>query len=304
MSTAYAVLPIPFQPSLLISTTAPEPNPLWVSGTSYKKGDKVVWVHPEGLAIVYYIYESLISTNTVEPGTDELSWLDVGPCNKCAMFDSRISTQTVAASPLVVVLEPGDIVSNLGLLGLIGNHLKVEMLIGGTVIYTHEEDLNGANIDDWWDYYFAPDEQVTVALIEDLPLYYDAQIRITLTGIGNVAIGHCIFGTRQDMGEMSLGARSTLIDYSRKETDAFGSTTFVERGYADEFSGQLLIENGQLNSFKRLTRKLRATPTLYVGSSDPRYRELFVTFGWLRRSDPVVAYPEHSLIDIEVGALT
>lgn len=304
MTTAYAVQPIAFQPAMLVSTTAIEPNPLWVSGTSYAKGAKVTWEHPDGLAIVYHVYESLISSNTTIPGTDPLAWLDLGPCNKCAMFDSRISTRTEGASPLVVVLEPGDITSNLGLLGLTGTHLQVEMLVGGSVVYSVEEDLQGAEISDWWAYYFTPDEQITLAVFDSLPAYYNQQLRITLTGFGTVGIGHCIFGSRQDLGDMQYGATASLTDYSRKETDEFGVTTFVQRDYADEFSGQLMVPNNQLNSVKRVLRRLRATPTLYVGSSDERFRELFVAFGWMRSHRVAVPYPNESLLDIEIGALT
>lgn len=303
-SPAYAVLPIPFQPSLLVSTTATEPSPLWVLGTSYAKGVKVVWPHPDGLAIVYHIYESLVSANTVEPGTDELSWLDIGPCNKCAMFDSKISTRTEAASPLVVVLQPGDITSNLALLNLVGTHVKLEMLVAGEVVYTVEKELIGGDLSDWWDYYYRPDEQVTLAIFDALPLYYNQQLRLTLIGSGTVGIGHCIFGTRQDLGDMGYGATAALVDYSRKETDTFGNTSFVERSYADEFSGQLMVKNSQLNSIKRLLRRLRATPTVYVGSDDPRYQELFVAFGWMRSHRIAVPYPNDSLLDIEIGALT
>lgn len=303
MSTMYAVQPIAFAPAQLISTTATDPNPLWAAGP-YAKGDKVLHPHPDGLAIVYHIYESLIDNNTVEPGADAVSWLDVGPCNKCAMFDAKVSTQTTAASPLVVTIQPGDCTSNIGLLNLVGDSLTVEMLVGGVVEYTNTLSLQGAQIDDWWAYYLTPDEQVTQAIINDLPLYLNHQIRITLTGPGTVAIGHCVYGTRQDLGDMQYGATATLVDYSGKTTDTWGTTAFVQRDYADEFSGQLLVKNTQLNSVKRLLRRLRATPTLYVGSEDERFRELFVAFGWIRSHRIAVPYPNESLLDVEIGALT
>lgn len=303
-SMMYAVQPLAFNPAMLASTTAIEQNPLWDPGVTYPKDAMVVWVHADGAAVIYYIYQSLVSNNATEPGTDLLAWLEIGPCNKCAMFDGRVSTRTEAVSPLVVVLEPGDITSNLGLLNLIGNSLTVEMLVGGEVIYTQTVSLLGAEISDWWSYYFTPDEQVTLALFDSLPAFYNQQLRITLTGLGTVAIGHCVFGTRQDIGELQYGAQANVVDYSRKVTDEFGVTSFVERDYADEFSGQLLVQNAQLSSIKRLLRRLRATPTLYVGSSDERFRELFVAFGWVRSHRIAVPYTNESLLDIEIGALT
>lgn len=304
MSQMYAVQPVPFAPSMLVSTTATDPNPLWVSGTSYAKNARVLWVHPDGVAVVYHVFESLVSSNTTEPGTDPLAWLDVGPCNKCAMFDSRVSTQTTAASPLVVVLQPGSLCTNLALLNLVGQSVTVEVLVSGVVVYAKTISLQGAYIADWLDYYFKPPEQITVALFDDLPLYAAPQIRITLTGTGTVACGHCVFGARKDLGDLQLGAQAQLVDYSRKETDEFGETTFVQRDYADEFSGQLLTDNSQINSVKRTLRTLRATPTLFVGVADERFAELFVAFGWVRSHRIAVQYPMHALIDLEIGALT
>jgi len=298
--TMYVVKPIKFTPSMLVSTTALEPTPLWVSGTSYAKNAEVIHSDLDGNVRKW---KSLVNSNTATPGTSE-NWLDIGPCNKCAMFDSMISTQTVAASPLVVVLEPGDVISNLALLNMIGNEVTVEMLVDGEVVYENTQSLQGAEIASWWDYYFVEDEQISQITISDLPLFYAPQIRITVTGTGNVAVGHTVFGPRFEIGCLSLGATSGIIDYSKKITDEFGTTEFVERAFADEFSGQVLVENSQLNSLKRKLRELRATPTLWVGTDDETYRETLVVFGWYRQHRIAINYPAHSLIDFEIEGLT
>jgi hypothetical protein len=296
----YVVKPIQFTPSMLVSTTALEPTPLWVSGTSYAKDAEVTWPDANGNVRKW---QSLINSNTDTPGLTA-NWFDLGPCNKCAMFDSLISTQTTAASPLVVEIQPGDVVSNLALINLIGTSVKVEMIVNGVEIYESTQSLQGAEIADWWDYYFKEDEQITQALFNDLPAYYNPTIRITLTGTSTVAVGHCVFGSRAELGSLSLGASSGIIDYSRKVTDEFGDTEFVQRAFADEFSGQLLVGNGQLNSLKRTLRDLRATPALWIGIDDDTYRELLVVFGWYRSHRIAINYPDHSLVDLEIEGLT
>ncbi len=296
----YVVKPIAFTPAMLISTTALEPTPAWVSGTSYAKDAEVTWPNPSGNV---RRWKSLINTNTDTPGLTA-NWFDLGPCNKCAMFDNLVSTQTTAASPLVVEIQPGDVVSNLALIGLLGDSVMVEMFSGGVKVYEATQSLQGAEIADWWAYYFTQDEQITQALFSDPPAYYTPTIRITLTGTGTVAIGQTVFGPRVDLGSLSLGASSGIIDYSRKVTDEFGDTEFVKRAFADEFSGQLLVGNGQLNSLKRTLRDLRATPALWVGIDDDEYRELLVVYGWYRSHRIAINYPAHSLIDLEIEGLT
>lgn len=296
----YVVKPIPFKPAMLVSTTALEPTPTWVSGTSYAKDAQVTWPDPSGNVRKW---KSLVNSNTDTPGLSA-SWFDLGPCNKCAMFDNLVSTQTTATTPLVVEIQPGDVGSNLALINLVGDSVKVEMIVGGVEIYESTQSLQGAEIADWWNYYFLQDEQITQAIFNDLPAYYNPTIRITLTGVGTVAIGHTVFGPRVELGSLSLGASSGIIDYSRKVTDEFGDTKFVRRAFADEFSGQLLVGNGQLNSLKRALRDLRATPALWVGIDDDTYRELLIVFGWYRSHRIAINYPNHSLIDLEIEGLT
>jgi hypothetical protein len=298
--TMYVVKPITFTPSMLVSTTALEPTPLWVSGTSYAKNAEVTWPNSAGDVRKWI---SAVNSNTDTPGTSD-KWVDNGPCNKCAMFDSKISTQTIAASPLVVEFTTTDIISNLALLNLIGESVKIEMFSGGVKVYEQTANLNESEILDWWDYYFLDDEQITQALFDDLPLFYSPTIKITLTGTGNVAIGHTVFGSRFDLGCLSYGATSGIIDYSKKITDEFGDTEFVKRAFADEFSGQVLVENSQLNGIKRKLRELRATPTLWVGIEDETFRETLVVFGWYRQHRIAINYPAHSLIDLEIEGLT
>lgn len=303
--TMSVVKPTQFTPSMLVSTTALEPAPAWVSGTSYAKN--AIVAHADPVTGNVRRWESLVNNNTVEPsGTATTSWLDIGPCNKCAMFDALISTQTHAASPLVVQIQPGDVISSLALINLIGASVRVEVFAGGSTVYDTTQDLQGGIIADWWDYYFTEDDQVNQALFNDLPLYFSATIKITLTGIagGAVAIGHAVFGSRQEIGSLEMGASSGIIDYSRKQTDDFGETLFVRRAFADEFSGQVFVENGQLNRIKRLLRDLRATPCLWIGVEDETYTETLVVYGWYRQHRIAINYPNHSLIDLEIEGLT
>lgn len=299
------IQPVAFTPALLVSTTATDTTPAWVSGTSYALGAKVTRTDPtRGLP---RIWQSLIAANTTEPSyANATSWLDIGPTNKMAMFDSQISTKTTATGSLVVELAPGDVVSSLAMLNLVGTSVQVEMIVNGATVYDSTKSLVATWIADWWDYYFAKDDQLTQAIFNDLPMFYSPRLRITVTGVPGttVAVGHCVFGSRQELGMLGMGAQSGIIDYSRKDTDEFGETTFVQRAFADEFSGQILVHNNRLNGIKRLLRDLRATPCLWIGVDDDTYTETLMVFGWYRQHRVAINYPNHSLIDLEIEGLT
>ena len=87
--------------------------------TTYALGDTVY------SAAAHRCYESLAAGNLgnplpVLPETETTKWIDVGPTNRWAMFDLSRNTQTVAASPLTVVVAPAED-QHRGLTGLSGN---------------------------------------------------------------------------------------------------------------------------------------------------------------------------------------
>jgi len=106
------------------------------AGTTYALGDTVY------SASTHRCYESLAAGNTgnplpVLPETTTTKWLDVGPTNKWAMFDLSRNTQTVHASPLVVVVAPGQRINTVGLTGIKGSTLtlKATSVTGGGTVY-------------------------------------------------------------------------------------------------------------------------------------------------------------------------
>lgn len=297
------IKPTPFNPSMMVSTTAPEPTPAWVSGTSYAKDATVTYpVTADGITI-NHIFISLVSTNTATPGTDATKWLDLRPCNKCAMFDNQVSTPTAATSPLTVVLKPG-IFNSLAFFGLVGNSLSVTVRdgTGGPVIYSKTVSLDGTVISDWYQYYFEPFVQRGEVVMADIPPYSNAEVTMTLTGT-NVEIGLCSFGSFYELGDAEYGASASISDFSRKDTDDFGTTTFVRRAYSKRMSARLMFDNAQLNKVQRVLADLRATPCVWIGVDDDDFVPLTV-FGFYRDFSIDIAYPTKSYCSLEIEGLT
>ncbi|WP_295400425.1 hypothetical protein [uncultured Thiocystis sp.] len=75
--------------------------------------------------------------------------------------------------------------------------------------------------------------------------------------VGGVEIGECLFGT--EVG---------IVDYSRKERDAFGNLTLIERGYADLVNFTAVIATANAHVVRALLASKRATSAVYVGHAD------------------------------------
>jgi hypothetical protein len=209
----------------LVSSTAVEAYAAYNPATTYAKDAFVDYGT--------FIYQSLVNSNTGnQPDISPTQWVLIGPDNTHAMFDDQTSTATTSTSPLTVVLDTG-LCNSLGLLGLVGSQVVVTVRddTGGNTVYSRTISLDGTFIYDWYQYFFEPYVQIGEVVLTDLPPYLTAELTVSLTGTGTIQIGTLTWGTQYDLGDATYGAGLGIIDYSKKETDEFGVTTFVRREF-------------------------------------------------------------------------
>lgn len=282
----------------LVSTTATETYATWSGATTYALADRKVY----GL----YVYESLQASNlNHQPDTSPTWWVLVGPNNKFAMFDLATSTATTKASPLTVVLDTGAI-NSLALIGLIGTEVTLSMTdgAGGPTVYTNTIDLNDNSlVVDWYTYFFSPFVQLGDVVLTDLPAYNNARVTMALTGSGTVQVGELIYGLLYDLGSTEYGATVGIIDYSRKNTDEFGTTTFIERAFSNRMNCTFMLDNTQLNFVQRMLSSVRATQCVYIGSEDTDYAPLIV-YGFYKDFTINIQYSTKSYCSLEIEGLT
>lgn len=293
------IKPIDFvDATMLVSSTATELYSAWSSSTSYAKDARAIYQ--------LHIYQSLTNTNlNNNPATSTLNWILVGPDNTHAMFDGQVSTDTTSTSPLVVRIKPG-IVNSAAFLGLHGQTLNVKVYEThtGPVVYNKTINLDGTIINDWYMYFFEPFVQLGEVVLTDLPPYLNSEIEMTLTSGGSVAIGEWLVGTVYTLGPEGTeqGATVGIIDYSRKDTDEFGNTTFVQRAFSKRMNAQFLLPNETMNAVQRILADVRAVPSIYIGSESTNYAPL-VVYGFYRDFTIDIAYPTKSWCRLEVEGL-
>lgn len=280
-----------------VSSTATEVYAAYNAATTYAKDARVDYGT--------FIYQSLVNNNTGnQPDTSPAQWVLIGPDNTHAMFDDQISTATVSASPLTVVLDTG-LCNSLALLGLVGDQVVVSVKddTGGNVVYSRTISLDGTFIFDWYQYFFEPNVQIGEIVLTDIPPYLTAEMTVTLTGTSTVEIGTLTWGTQYELGDAEYGAALGIIDYSKKETDEFGVTTFVRRDFSKRLTARLMLQNVQINRVQRVLADLRAQPAVWVTTDVDELRPLTV-FGFFRDFNIEVAYPTESFCSLEIEGLT
>lgn len=292
--------PITVTPSMLVSSSIAEADySAWSSGTTYALAARVIYSHR--------IYESLQNSNlnkTPDAAASLTWWLDVGPTNRWAMFDSVVDTTSDDTSPIVVVVQPGAVVNGVALVAAVGDSSRVRMLDGATVVYDQTMSLDSTPIADWDDYFFAEQVLAGELVFSDLPRYLSATVEVTLTGSSSVSVGVVAIGTLHELGDAGRGARAGITDYSRKETDDFGTTSLVQRSYAKRSDQTLLVARGDTRRLQSLLAGLRATPCVWIGTEDTDVFAPLVIFGWFKDFQIVYEYAYHALCSLEIEGLT
>lgn len=297
--------PSPITDAGFVSSVVPEAdNPAWSSVTTYGLAAKVMYQHRN--------YESLQASNTnhMPTGLPADWWLDLGPTNRWAIFDTRVGTATtlttsIGTPALTATVAPG-ICNGVAVLDLTGaSSVTVTMVNGATTVYTATQELDDTYISDWYDFWFAPYDVKSDVLFGPLPPYPSAQVTVTATPnvVGDtVGIGAVLYGSTVELGQVQMGAGAGLIDYSRITTDDFGISTLVQRSYAKRTTFDLLIENSQLRRVYSTMAALRATPAVWVGSDNYQLSPL-VVFGYYKDFSVEVAYATHSTASLEITGM-
>tara|TARA_R110000744_G_scaffold90769_2_gene176254 strand:- start:152 stop:1060 length:909 start_codon:yes stop_codon:yes gene_type:complete len=299
------IKPIIVTDSVLTSTNIPENDYAeWASGTTYSINQKVISV------TTHRIYSSVINSNTNnDPTTDDgTNWLNIGATNRWRAFDKYISDPVTNVTSIEYTLTPptGSTPSAVSLFNLKGISATVTVTdsVDG-VVYNQTISLtDNRNIIDWYSYFFAEQVQREEALFIDIPPYIGAVVGVTVTQETGLTanLGQLVFGFLTDLGATVYGTSIGIEDYSIKSRDAFGNAIIVERNFSQTVDFDVRLETQTARKVQKTLAALRATPVVYLGSTDVSYGTL--VYGFYRRFDITLETPSYAFASIEVEGLT
>lgn len=268
-------------------------------------------------------YECLLGYTSAIHYPDEISsayWLELGPTNVWAPFDTQTSTAaTVNAATMTYRIRPGVPCNGLAVIGVTGASAVTLSIYTGAGVLTGSitQTLDNTPITDWYSYwtadfqvasdvYFGGYPQTDGSIGVDLVGFSSYEYVITITrsvGGTDVTCAGIVVGKSYQLGGVQYGATVGIIDYSVKSTDAFGVTTLVQRNYAKRANYTLRFDNTQLRFIEGLLASLRATPCLWCGVDDVTFSPLTV-WGFYKDFSIVIAYLKHSTCSLEIEGMT
>lgn len=301
MTALVNVRPVQITDAMLISTDVTEADyAAWSSGTTYALGNRCIVTTG-----VHLIYESLQAGNLNHAVTDTAWWVAVSPTNRWKCFDTSNSTQTAKATSAQYVLTPAQSISHVALLNSTNvNTLRVR---GNSAIYGAVYDTTTyvaliLTTSTWYDWFLSARGSVSAVFLDDIPNYPDATFTIDVVGGASLAFGVLMMGQGMDIGQgVQYGAKVSIQDYSRKETNDFGDTVFTVRAYAKRASFNMRLTASEFDTVTDFLASVRATPCLWIGSS--LFTSTFI-FGTYENFENTIQYGDSSDCSLNLLGLT
>lgn len=310
-STLRLLRPINIVDAMIVACDVPEPatgadpDPaVYNAATTYALGNRAY------VAATHTIYESVQAGNIGHSPLLDLTatwWVAVGATNRWRMFDQRNTSQTSRTGGIDLTLNPGEVYNGLAALNIVNvSAIQVTMddPVHGIVYDTTTAMQAPPSLGDFYEYCFDPIEAGDTLVLTDLPTYRNADLRVQFfAGVTAVAaVGVLTIGQVKEIGSgLHSGVSVSIQDYSRKEVNAYGDYTIVERAFAKRTTFEMWIPRASVDQVQNLLASVRATPCVWIGSD---FYKATVIFGFYKDFETTIAYYDFSVLNISLEGLT
>ena len=282
---------------LTYSNITEDEHPTWLSGTSYKALDRVIYQHK--------IYERVITgAGTTPPNLDLVNWMFISATNKYRMFDNILYSVSSRVGGIHFTLTPSQVVESITLLNL--NAYSVRVVVTDPsfgVVYDQTKLLTSvSDVVDYYTYFISPIvAKQNTAIFTDLPISPTGTIDVYIeSGGALVSVGEVVYGVKKTVGRTNYGTSIGIKSYSRKETDEFGNITVVKRKNSKYCEYDIDIDNYMLSDVQRFFSDIDSVPCVFIGNDG---MEELIVFGFYSDFKATISYPTHSKCTLRVEGL-
>ncbi|WP_422846862.1 hypothetical protein ACOYR4_12880 [Acidovorax sp. M14] len=268
-------------------TTIAEPaagETAWVSAGNYVLGDRRI------RATTHRVYECVQAHTgrTALPEVDTAYWLDAGPTQRYAPFDTYTNTAATATTSITYVLSPGYF-NAISLYGLTGTQIVVSVkdAPGGTEIYRYPA-TGAASLTEpptgWYDYMFGKRRAIQKLVLSNLPIRPTAELTVTVTAASGAAVGIGMINVGDltpllgdaEWGGVTGGASAEPTSYSYIKTNDDGTTTIKRRGKATNLRASVVIPRQKADAALATVQQVLDVPVSWIATTSQGFDGLNV----------------------------
>ena len=304
----------------LVSTNAVDNTNEFVAGTLYDLG-AVVKVSAEN-----NLYKCLTKDTTEIPTGNKTTenWLFLGKTNPHKMFDEKYKSRTIKESGNLVVtikMKPdggfSKVSDGIALLNVSAKKIRIVGVRDGETIGDEEFDMGVLDIISPCDIINCEFGQIVykknliLTPLKDKDGLIISGCRITEYTITFVPIddetpaacGVCILGKMQYFGKTLMNPKKSLVNYDVKDTNEYGDTAVVERGFSNNYNFSFVGKNDIMQVADETLTELRSTPLIYIVTDDQILASVFSGYGMISILDITQQGACDMLMTLEVGSL-
>lgn len=290
----------------MLTSSIPEPDAsvgeaAWNPATSYVAGTRVI------RTTTHKVYEK-VAPDGVDAGLPEVTpskWVEVGPTNRWAMFDTSRSTQSTSTTDIIVTISPGARFNAIVVVGSTATSVETSVSSPSTgVVFTSTDNMYSRTSFRWYEYFFKVFNLRTQLLKTNIPPVSSSSVTITarVGGSGLVALGGILLGSAVFLGDVQVSPSIESTNFSKIERDVFGNANLVPRRVVPKTTQETLVHRSHINKIMATRELLNAVPALWAGLTDDThgYFEPLLIFGIYKEFAIDMTYPDHAKINLEL----
>ena len=304
----------------LVSTNAVDNTDEFVAGTLYDLGAEVK------VSAENNLYKCLTKDTTEIPTGNKTTenWLFLGKTNPYKMFDEKYKSRTIKESGNLVVtikMKEGGGFSkasdSIALLNVSASKIRIVGVREGETIYDEEFDMGVLDLFspcmilncNFGQIAYKKNLILTPLKDKDGLIVYGCRITeytITFVPIDDetpAACGVCILGKMQYFGKTLMNPKKSLVNYDVKDTNEYGDTAVVERGFSNNYNFSFVSKNDIMQVADETLTELRSTPLIYVVTDEQILASVFSGYGMISILDITQQGACDMLMTLEVGSL-
>lgn len=124
-----------------------------------------------------------------------------------------------------------------------------------------------------------------------------------IVGDSDVVLGTLIFGRVFQLGFSEYGTNIQLLDFSRKDTDAFGNFVITERRNSKLVDFEGYVETKRSSYLFRKLRELTTTPCVWYATGVSPNQDPTIVYGYYRDSRINISNPATSDVTLQIEGL-
>jgi hypothetical protein len=304
----------------LVSTNAVDTTAEFVAGTLYDLGAEVK------VSAENNLYKCLTKDTKEVPTGNKTTenWLFLGKTNPHKMFDEKYKSRTIKESGNLVVtikMKEGGGFSkasdSIALLNVSASKIRIVGVREGETICDEEFDMGVLDLFspckilncNFGQIVYKKNLILTPLKDKDGLIVYGCRITeytITFVPIDDetpAACGVCILGKMQYFGKTLMNPKKSLVNYDVKDTNEYGDTAVVERGFSNNYNFSFVGKNDIMQVADETLTELRSTPLIYVVTDEQILASVFSGYGMVSILDITQQGACDMLMTLEVGSL-